>query len=181
MKRTLLELDVGAAVAKAYDRVRLFPHAHGLQADVLAPALKPATFDYVFSNGVIHHTSDTRLAFKRVASLVRPGCTPSVTRSGSGLNTRFVPSQRACLARCCVRSVISPCRCWRCSLRIVERVSGRQPGGNAHRSCSISMPRRINRIIVRGKSKTGSMRRGFEDVVVMPDPVSVTGKRRKER
>lgn len=66
-------LDVGTAVRQSYNSIRGFSNAHGLQADVLAPALKPGTFDYVFSNGVIHHTSDTRLAFQQLASLVRPG------------------------------------------------------------------------------------------------------------
>jgi SAM-dependent methyltransferase len=49
------------------------PKLHVAQGNLLAPPLKPRQFDVVYSHGVLHHTSDTRAAFKRVAALVKPG------------------------------------------------------------------------------------------------------------
>jgi SAM-dependent methyltransferase len=46
---------------------------HFMQMNLFRPALEPASFDLVISNGVLHHTSDPFLAFKSIAQLVRPG------------------------------------------------------------------------------------------------------------
>jgi SAM-dependent methyltransferase len=46
---------------------------HFLQMNLFRPALQPASFDLVISNGVLHHTSDPFLAFRSIAQLVRPG------------------------------------------------------------------------------------------------------------
>lgn len=44
-----------------------------VQMNLFEPALRPGAFDYVFSNGVLHHTADARTGFERIVSLVRPG------------------------------------------------------------------------------------------------------------
>jgi carbamoyltransferase len=52
---------------------------HGLeragfaQMNLFHPALRDGFFDFVISNGVLHHTSDCRQAFLRIARLARPG------------------------------------------------------------------------------------------------------------
>lgn len=43
------------------------------QMNLFRPALKEGFFDYVISNGVLHHTHDTRRAFQRICRLVQPG------------------------------------------------------------------------------------------------------------
>lgn len=43
------------------------------QADIMDLPLADETFDLVFSLGVIHHTPDARMAFHRLARLLRPG------------------------------------------------------------------------------------------------------------
>lgn len=43
-----------------------------IQADIHNLPFKPESFDFVFSLGVIHHTSDTRKAFDCLARLVKP-------------------------------------------------------------------------------------------------------------
>lgn len=48
------------------------PALYVVQGDLLRPPLKPATFDLVYSHGVLHHTKDTRKAFLAVAGLVKP-------------------------------------------------------------------------------------------------------------
>lgn len=45
------------------------------QADLFALPFRPASFDFVVSWGVLHHTRDTRQAFKRLVPLVKPGGT----------------------------------------------------------------------------------------------------------
>lgn len=44
-----------------------------VQADLMRPPLKEASFDVVFSIGVLHHTVDTRAGLHAIARLVRPG------------------------------------------------------------------------------------------------------------
>ncbi|MFH1996268.1 MAG: methyltransferase domain-containing protein [Candidatus Omnitrophota bacterium] len=69
----VIGMDITSHVRKVYvDHVGIFPLLHFIQADVLHPPLKQERFDYVFSEGVIHHTGDTRRAFKELLSLVKP-------------------------------------------------------------------------------------------------------------
>jgi SAM-dependent methyltransferase len=42
------------------------------QMDLFAPGLKEESFDYVFSNGVLHHTADAYGAFQNLCQLVKP-------------------------------------------------------------------------------------------------------------
>src|SRR5437016_12150035 len=66
---TRASVRLGQAAARRFgiDRV-LF-----IETDLRYPALKPASFDVVFSSGVLHHTSNPRESFARLASLARPG------------------------------------------------------------------------------------------------------------
>ena len=41
--------------------------------NLFRPALKDGFFDFVISNGVLHHTGDCRGAFARISRLARPG------------------------------------------------------------------------------------------------------------
>jgi SAM-dependent methyltransferase len=45
---------------------------HFVQMNLFRPCFKPGTFDLVFCNGVLHHTSDPFLGFQTIAKLVRP-------------------------------------------------------------------------------------------------------------
>lgn len=51
----------------------LAERVHYLQADVLRPPLRPASFDLVHSSGVLHHTRSTAEGIAALARLVRPG------------------------------------------------------------------------------------------------------------
>ncbi|MCA9067135.1 MAG: class I SAM-dependent methyltransferase, partial [Planctomycetaceae bacterium] len=46
---------------------------HFVQADLKHLPLLPASFDFVFSIGVMHHDADTRKVFDAVARFVKPG------------------------------------------------------------------------------------------------------------
>ena len=45
------------------------------QANIFRPPLKPESFDFVMSWGVLHHTPDTHAAFSQLVPLVKPGGT----------------------------------------------------------------------------------------------------------
>jgi SAM-dependent methyltransferase len=48
-------------------------HVSFVQMDLFDLGLKEESFDYVFCNGVLHHTTDAYGAFQNVCRLVRPG------------------------------------------------------------------------------------------------------------
>lgn len=48
-------------------------NAYFVQTNLFRPPFAPASFDVVISNGVLHHTSDCRAAFRSIARLVKPG------------------------------------------------------------------------------------------------------------
>ena len=73
--RTVFGADLSFASLKLGETFR---HTHQInnlgfcQMNLFRPAFKPASFDLVISNGVLHHTSDPYAAFKSIAELVRP-------------------------------------------------------------------------------------------------------------
>jgi 2-polyprenyl-3-methyl-5-hydroxy-6-metoxy-1,4-benzoquinol methylase len=66
---TLASLRMGHEFARRnmIDSVRF------VQMNLFMPAIRPQSMDVVISNGVLHHTYDTRKAFGSVARLVKPG------------------------------------------------------------------------------------------------------------
>ena len=56
-----------------------FKTKHGIeratfaQTNLFRPALRDSYFDFVISNGVLHHTSNARGAFERISRLAKPG------------------------------------------------------------------------------------------------------------
>ena len=62
-------LRLGAEAARRFG----LPRVHFLQTDLHGPGLREASFDVVFSSGVVHHTPDPRAAFGSLARLARPG------------------------------------------------------------------------------------------------------------
>lgn len=70
---TVIAADHTSAVDKAADLCRHLPAVRFLQADLKHLPLPSATFDFVFSIGVMHHDIDTRAVFDAVARMVRPG------------------------------------------------------------------------------------------------------------
>ncbi len=68
---------VGADHTRAVDKARnLCAHlldVHFVQADLKQLPLEQASFDFVFSIGVMHHDANTRAVFDAVARMVKPG------------------------------------------------------------------------------------------------------------
>lgn len=71
---------IGADLARASLRMAAAMARRGgvsgvqfVETDLQRPGLKAASFDLVYSAGVLHHTQDPRASFSRVARLARPG------------------------------------------------------------------------------------------------------------
>ncbi len=67
LSREALRLGAAAALRYGIDNVQF------VEADLHRPGLRPASFDVVYSSGVLHHTADPRSSFATIAQLVRPG------------------------------------------------------------------------------------------------------------
>jgi SAM-dependent methyltransferase len=71
--KEIVGLDYSIAVERAHKLCAQYPHAHFIQCDINRHPLKAASFDLVYSHGVLHHTPDTKTAFDNLPRLVRPG------------------------------------------------------------------------------------------------------------
>lgn len=66
-------VDMSRAVEAAKENVGASPRSNIIRADLLALPLKPASFDIVYSIGVLHHTPDTSVAFRAIVQYLKPG------------------------------------------------------------------------------------------------------------
>jgi SAM-dependent methyltransferase len=66
-------LDIGSGVEIARCRVEKYPNASIVQGDIMNPPFKRGVFDYIWSNGVIHHTPDTRESFAQLVKVLKSG------------------------------------------------------------------------------------------------------------
>lgn len=82
----VIGVDLSAAVDVAFDNTRDEAAAHIVQADLLRLPLRPASCDYAFSVGVLHHLSDPSAGFLALADAVRPGGAVSVWVYGAENN-----------------------------------------------------------------------------------------------
>ncbi|MBI4061453.1 MAG: glycosyltransferase [Elusimicrobia bacterium] len=64
--------DMSASLERVAALARKQAKLHAVEADLLHPPFRKGVFDAVYSQGVLHHTADTRAAFKAVAALVKP-------------------------------------------------------------------------------------------------------------
>jgi SAM-dependent methyltransferase len=73
--RTVFGTDIcvnSLGLGQRFKRENDLERVHFLQMNLFRPAFKPESFDLVISNGVLHHTSDPFLAFRKIATLVKP-------------------------------------------------------------------------------------------------------------
>jgi SAM-dependent methyltransferase len=68
-------IDINEAVDEAFAACADLDNVHVVQANIFALPLKPQSFDFVWSNGVIHHTHDPAGAAAALARQVTPGGT----------------------------------------------------------------------------------------------------------
>ncbi|HOO46682.1 MAG TPA: methyltransferase domain-containing protein [Deltaproteobacteria bacterium] len=73
-KALAIGLELSDCARIAYQKVKDFPNAHIIQADIMNLPLAGETFDLILSEGVLHHTPDTRAAlFNLCDCLVKGG------------------------------------------------------------------------------------------------------------
>ncbi|MBI2872229.1 MAG: methyltransferase domain-containing protein [Chloroflexi bacterium] len=72
-RATIIGLDVADSVEEAWQASRHLPNVHVVQGDIMHPPFGPGTFDFIYSEGVLHHTEDTETAFGTLCGLLRPG------------------------------------------------------------------------------------------------------------
>lgn len=70
---TVVGMDLSNSVTVAYENTRRLPNVHIIQADIMWAPFRKESFDYAFSVGVLHHTSNPSKAFASVVATVRPG------------------------------------------------------------------------------------------------------------
>jgi len=63
--------DIAVKIAQEYFKDN--PKVSVIQADILNPPLKPNSFDFILSWGVLHHTGDSKAAFDQLVPLVKNG------------------------------------------------------------------------------------------------------------
>jgi SAM-dependent methyltransferase len=68
----IVGMDISAAVEVAERNLRGCALCHFVQADALTPPFRPATFDFAYSIGVLHHTPSTRRTFLRMVETLKP-------------------------------------------------------------------------------------------------------------
>jgi SAM-dependent methyltransferase len=66
---TRASLLLGASAAKRFELAQV----RFVETDLRHPGLKAASFDVVYSSGVLHHTPNPRQSFAQLARLARPG------------------------------------------------------------------------------------------------------------
>lgn len=64
-------LDIGSGVEIARRRIEKYPNASIVQGNIMNPPFKREVFDYIWSNGVIHHTPNTREAFAQLVKILK--------------------------------------------------------------------------------------------------------------
>lgn len=69
----LVGLDISAAVHAARELTADLTGVSIVRGDLLRPPFPPASFDHIYSIGVLDHTPDPRAAFLELAALLKPG------------------------------------------------------------------------------------------------------------
>jgi SAM-dependent methyltransferase/uncharacterized protein YbaR (Trm112 family) len=87
-------VDLSLAVWKASRHYRNNPFLHFVQASAFAMPFADASFDAIYSRGVLHHTRSTEEAFASIAPLARPGGVVYLWVYGVG-SIRETPLRRA--------------------------------------------------------------------------------------
>jgi len=68
----VVAVDMSESLIRVAELAKTQPKLHPVEADLLHPPFKKGIFDVAYSQGVLHHTADTRAAFAAVSALVKP-------------------------------------------------------------------------------------------------------------
>src|SRR6185295_1144432 len=70
---TIIGMDINPALIEVYRKSRSLPNFLAVRGSVFEPPLRKNSIDFVWSNGVIHHTGNTRRAFDALTEKVKIG------------------------------------------------------------------------------------------------------------
>jgi len=65
-------VDLSDAVEAAYQNTKQYPNAHIIQGDLTNLPFRKGFFDFIFSEGVLHHAPDTHKAFEILSDFLAP-------------------------------------------------------------------------------------------------------------
>jgi SAM-dependent methyltransferase len=69
----IMGLDLSPAIEVTQENLGHLPTCHFVQGDLMRPPFRVQAFDFVYSIGVLHHTSSTRQSFRGLVPLLREG------------------------------------------------------------------------------------------------------------
>ncbi|MGE3191387.1 MAG: methyltransferase domain-containing protein, partial [Vicinamibacterales bacterium] len=69
----MLAVDISDAIESTSQNTGHLPNVHPVQADIYHLPFRPATFDFAYSIGVLHHLPDPETGFQGMVRLVKPG------------------------------------------------------------------------------------------------------------
>jgi len=70
---TFIGLDLNPAIAEVYRASRDLANLHVVRASVFSVPAREEAFDFIWCNGVLHHTGDTRRGFDELARVTKRG------------------------------------------------------------------------------------------------------------
>lgn len=66
-------IDLSQAIEVAQENLGHLPNCHFVQGDLMRPPFRREAFDLIYSIGVLHHTPDTRAAFRGLIPFLKAG------------------------------------------------------------------------------------------------------------
>ena len=72
-KATVVGFDLSSAVDSARSNIGSRGNVHVVQADIMRLPFADATFDFIYSIGVLHHTPNPKRSFERLVPLLKKG------------------------------------------------------------------------------------------------------------
>ena len=70
---TVVSVEIGDGAFAGYEKCKKYSNCHVIKADLMNVPFSDNYFDFIFSDGVLHHTPDTKKAMKSLYDKVAPG------------------------------------------------------------------------------------------------------------
>ncbi len=70
-KGEVFGVDISQSIDVAYKHIRCLPNAHLVQSDLTNLPFRKNSFEFIVSDGVLHHTPDTETSFKYLVPFLR--------------------------------------------------------------------------------------------------------------
>jgi len=186
-------VDLSYAVDAAYVNMGRRQGIHIVQADLLRMPLRPATFDAIYSIGVLHHTPSTRDAFLALPPLLKPaGIIAIWVYMWDGDYSVYLDRVRSLTVHLPKPLLYGLCWIWvpllhaLAKLPVLRRIATRIPTSDQHRGLRWDVLDTFDSYSPKyqWKHTEAEVREWFEradleDVTVLSFPVSVKGRRPK--